>query len=151
MAGIAVKVPRLELLKALTKKLSEHKDAIAKHEQVTKQHEQEVKAYKEKVRKAAAKKVKQALKTAKVVDTSSYSETDSYATCEITMKLNHSEVGKPPVPITKREGYLPQYGALSANQRAEAIPVLENAITLMSMSKDETVNAETYKHASRLL
>lgn len=139
MSGIAVKVSVKKLIDALTAKIKANKALIAAYEKAQKDYEKAQEKYEASipsfVKKGATFKDSS-------ISTNRWDAADGFAKITLTYLVPKSDLPAEP-EREKVEGY--------NSQLSEQVTEMENAVRLLQMTEDETVNASTYKSVSKYL
>ena len=130
--AISVKVSTAKVIKALEEKLANGKSAITNNEKKRKDYEKVEKAYSKEVADLVFKQISKA-------DVSAY---ENYRNeLNVTITLPAGSVKLPEKPSIDLERELGQY----------EIQEIENAIRILKMTDEETVNASTFKTIAQYL
>lgn len=130
--AISVKVATPKVIKALEAKLAEGKSAIANNEKKRKEYEKVEKAYSKEVAEIVFKNISKA-------------EVNAHENwrneVNVTITLPNGAIKLPEKPSIELERELGQY----------EIQEIENAIRILKMTDEETVNASTFKTIAQYL
>jgi hypothetical protein len=130
--AISVKVSTAKVIKALEDKLAEGKKAIVNNEKKRKDYEKVEKAYSKEVADVVFKHISKA-------EVSSHENWRNELNVTITLPANTVKLPEKPTIDLERE--LGQY----------EIQEIENAIRILKMTDEETVNASTFKQVAQYL
>ena len=146
--GINLKVAKVKLLTALKDKLKEVHSNQALYEAAFETHKNKVKDYEEAIKKIALKN----LDLVTGVTKSRWQSDEAVTEFEITVKIDNSklptEPEEPMPPYKGGRGYGRNY---VSNEYDDIVADITNAIRMLELSDEDTVNASTYANVAKYL
>jgi len=146
--GINLKVAKVKLLTALKDKLNEVHSNQALYEAAVKTHKDNWEDYQEAIKKIAVKN----LDSVTEVNQSRWQSDDNFTVFEIKVKLDNTklptEPEEPKAPYKGGRGYGRNY---VSNDYDDIVADITNAIRMLELSDEDTVNASTYANVAKYL
>ena len=146
--GINLKVAKVKLLTALKDKLNEVHSNQALYEAAVKTHKDNWEDYQEAIKKIALKN----LDSVTEVNQSRWQSDDNFTVFEIKVKLDNIKLPKEPeeptAPYKGGRGYGRNY---VSNDYDDIVADITNAIRMLELSDEDTVNASTYANVAKYL
>ena len=137
MSGFTVKVPVAKVIKALEGKLTMHNNAQLHMDDINARHEAAVEAWKAKITKAVLD----------LTPTEVNIRTNYYGKKGVSVEVNYE---LPKAPDRPERRALP-LGATQYLLHFSDVDTISNAIRILKMTEEETVNASTFKAISKFL